>query len=550
MTAAPDDIKKFFFDAPPPRREPIGAEELKRALSELIEGARFATNPGPDGERWVPGLAIAVVARQNGVTHVVYCDGHGVKDVRSPEPPGPGTLFPCASLSKPVSSSLLAPKWNGAWDNPVMRRDAKDYQIVGSERRALLRDWLSHTSGLPDHAGDLIEDMNPSMSQDQIIENVLDHQTGLGPRTMQYTNFGYTAGCLGAVQQFGTADWEEFANAALRDHGMQNSTYTFTSAFAPGAGDRAVPHRTAERRTDDRGWQWHVNQTNERNPSRQAPAGGLISNAKDMAVFLSAHLEGHFGRDFPPRHPDELEPGTHHAYSLGWNVTNNSGAENFREADLNLVSFSHSGAFSLGAATCLRFDPDAGIGVAILSNGEPAGVPEALTRTFFNRLYGQDGWDAFTTKDGDVDYQKVLEAGRAAMLGKLYLKNDQNAARYASAVPQTVPPDVPEGEVFRGQSKYYGCDVAVERRGDDVFLTMGESWRFPLRFLGKTGDELLFVYETTGENAVGISPVRLRPGAGRTFDVLTDDWLDQVPPTEREDGPEPRGTGVGVIKRS
>jgi hypothetical protein len=104
-------------------------------------------------------------------------------------------------------------------------------------------------------------------------------------------------------------------------------------------------------------------------------------------------------------------------YSLGWNVTDYSRETGFTKA-VNATSFSHSGAFLLGAATHVRVDPDAGVGVAILTNGEPVGVPEALAMIFFNHLYAQEGRSELET-DGKLDYGKVLDMFRAMVLAQL-----------------------------------------------------------------------------------------------------------------------------------
>lgn len=534
-----DAAADFLTGSPPPRTAPLTADDVDKALGELLEAARFATDIAPSGERFVPGLSIAVVLRGKGV---VYCDGLGVKAIRGMDGhsgsarPGPDTLFPCASLSKPVSATLLAvaAKSNALWDQVVYQRNGQPYQLAEFPTATTSREWLSHTSGLPDHAGDLIEDMNPSMSRDEIIRNVMQFQTGCLPGEHRYTNFGYTMGCLGAMHAMGASDWERFSAAALRDLGMARSTYVFTSAFDPGAGDRVLPHKgESTPQSKLGGWAWHVvDSRHERNPSRQAPAGSLLSTASDMAVFLEAHLAGRFG-DFPPRRP--------RGYSLGWNVADLSGAPGFENA-INGTSFSHSGAFTLGAATCLRIDPDAGVGIAVLTNGEPVGVPEFLTRIFFNRLYAQPGREAFETKDGHLDYGKFLSSGRALMLGLLNAKTDENSRRYASAAWQPIPATLPQGEVFRGHSAYYGCDVVIERSGDELVLRMGESWRFLLRCYDATPHAPLFVYQTIGENAVGMSGIRLILGGDSKVHAVIDHWLNQDPP-----GCE-SGTGVGVIR--
>jgi CubicO group peptidase (beta-lactamase class C family) len=534
-----DDALVYLVGPPVPRNTACNLDEVKRAVQVLVEAATVATrSESPSGPRIVPGLSIAVVFRDsNGVCTVVYCDGLGVKSVKgTPARPGADTLFPCASLSKPVSATLLA-KMKVAWDQVVYQRNGEPYALPAAPPISL-RQWLSHTSGLPDHAGDLIEDMNPSMSRDDIVQKIMQYQTGVFPGEFEYTNFGFTMGCLGAMHglpDFKDVEWETFSGRVLQDLGMKSSTYAFTSAYA-GAADRVFPHKGMPL-PQHVGWAWEVvDQADERDPSRQAPAGGLISSARDMAVFLTAHLNGTFG-DYPPRKPT--------GYALGWNVLDFSGAPGFANAK-NVTSFSHSGAFTLGASTCVRIDPGMGVGIAILTNGEPAGVPEFLTRIFFNQLYAQPIPQEFKT-DGKLDYAKVLAAGRELMVAAVNAKTFENDRRFSHATRLPIPAALGQGEVFRGNSPYYGCDVVIERNENKLVLTMGMAggtvWSFPLRLIADWPSHLTFIYDTKGENAVGPSSVRLLRRDGK-FPVLIDQWLNQAPAGTN------LGTGVGMIQSS
>jgi CubicO group peptidase (beta-lactamase class C family) len=539
-----DPRMEYIKAPPPPRTAPLSAREVDAATNMLVRAAIFATAPGTEGQRWVPGLSIAVVHLDHGVPRVVCCDGFGVKRVDAPGAPGRDTLFPCASLSKPVAATILALR-NGQkpppWELPVCREDGSLYRLANAPGGAVptLEEWLSHTTGLPDHAGDLIEDMSPGMSRDRILDNILRYQTGIDPGPYRYTNFGFTAGCLG----ISGSDWERFAQIGLDELGMKRSTYVFTSAFDPGAGDRVVPHRGMPYlafEPEPTGWSWNVvGARDERNPSRQAPAGSLLSTARDMATFLTVHLEAWVNRrfgDFPRKSA---------GYSLGWNVANHLERDGFDPSAINAISFSHSGAFTMGAATCLRVDPGAGVAVAILTNGEPCGVPELLVRIFFNHLYGRAVPPAFQRAGGELDLAAVLGFGRALMLSGMRQKENENARRYPPDATQPIPGDLPQGEVFRGHSDYYGCDVVIERRGDEMVLSMGEIqkgepyWRFPLRC--HDASSLTFVYETRGENAIGVSAIRLHRGADGRIERLHDHWLNQEP------AGSDTGSGVGVI---
>jgi CubicO group peptidase (beta-lactamase class C family) len=560
MNMSDSDVAKYLKAPPPPRTRHCTAPEVNAAVAVLEEAAAFATRQGLWGERWTPGLSIAVVHRP---TSQVLHFGYGVKRLDDPtSTPGPDTLFPCASVSKPVSTTLIVDGMVGEpkWDEVVYQDNEREhpYKLAHAAGSTTLRQWLSHLSGLPDHAGDLIEDMSPSMPRDQLLRNIMAHQTGIQPGEHRYTNLGFTMGCLGAARGIAKTDWESFSTDALKKLGMNRSTYVFTSAFDREAGDRVIPHRgswllipTAPLSEDRLGWSWRmVDREHERNPTRQAPAASLLSSAADMATFLGAHLDKRFGHQFPERSPNPK------GYSLGWNVLDYSGEQSFRNvglAALNAYAFDHSGAFTLGAATCVRFDPDMGVGVAVLTNGEPAGVPEILVRIFFKHLYGQPVPDSLKTSGGGLDYAALLRAGRDLMVNAIDAKKIENAERYRGTARQPIPDLLPQGLVFRGHSAYYGCDVVIEREGDDVFLSMGEQvngrpfWRFPIRCYDRydSGSRYFkFVYETTGENEVGTSGVELNAGDGFGVTSIHDEWLNQEPAGSRQ------GSGVGVIYRS
>lgn len=546
MMELTDPLSRYLTGPPPPRSH-IDHGDIEQALAQLVEAAKLATVPDATGKRWVPGLSIVVVVREGDTCQVLYCEGHGTRSVTGAAPVGRDTLFPCASLSKPVSTTLLAAAGVGVkpgWDEVVMQPGHPDpYHLANSTAPQTLRQWLSHRSGLPDHGGDLIEDMNPAMTRHDLIGRIMKYQTDIEPGEFRYTNFGFTMGCVGAAAALGNPAWEAFAANGLIKLGMSRSTYTFTSAFADGEADRVLPHQGKPEPPDlsslePTGWTWHVvDREHERNSTRQAPAGSLLSSARDLGQFLSAHLSRQFG-DFPPRNPPP-EDTKDRSYSLGWNVADYSGEDAFKrfgQPALNAISFSHSGAFSLGAGTFLRFDPDAGVGIAILSNGEPTGVPEALAQLFFKYLYGQP-------IPPGCDHARLLALCRMLFMRDLYARKIANYERHhgkTAAIPDTIP----QGELFRGHSDYYDCDIVIERLGLDFFLMMGKGqgdafWRFPLEcFDAKTST---FVYATTGENEVGLSAIRLE-WQGNLVVRIVDDWLNG-------DGPDKPGTGLGVIDR-
>jgi CubicO group peptidase (beta-lactamase class C family) len=107
----------------------------------------------------VPGLAICVVFQDQ----VVCAAGFGVRDINIREPVNADTVFQLASLSKPIGSTVVA-KLVGegkiSWDSRINQLDP-DFAMYDPwvTREITIRDFYAHRSGLPDHAGDLLEDL-------------------------------------------------------------------------------------------------------------------------------------------------------------------------------------------------------------------------------------------------------------------------------------------------------------------------------------------------------------------------------------------------------
>jgi CubicO group peptidase (beta-lactamase class C family) len=107
----------------------------------------------------IPGMAVAVV--HGGKT--LYAKGFGVRDAGKPDKVDADTVFQLASLSKPISATVVAHQvGTGAirWDTPVVEKlpwfALSDPAVTGM---LSVGDLFSHRSGLPDHAGDMLEDL-------------------------------------------------------------------------------------------------------------------------------------------------------------------------------------------------------------------------------------------------------------------------------------------------------------------------------------------------------------------------------------------------------
>jgi CubicO group peptidase (beta-lactamase class C family) len=453
----------------------------------------------------VPGLSLAVVHEDE----VVHLAGFGSRRAGSPERVDAHTVFQLASLSKPIASTVVAALVGDglvAWDDPVQRHDPgfalHDAWVT---REVTLRDMFAHRSGLPEHAGDALEDLGYGRAE--ILHRLRYIAPGGGFRSRYaYTNFGLTAAAVAAANAAGTA-WEALCAERLYWRlDMGNTSSRFADFIA--APNRAAGHvRQGER--------WAAEHTRE--PDGQSPAGGVSSSARDMARWLRLHL-GHGtldGREIvsaaaladtyrpqivstPARDPLLDRPSF---YGLGWGIGYD---------DRGRVLCSHSGAFNLGAATCVNVLPAERLGIVVLTNAQPVGVAEALCRSFLDlALKGR------VERDWLALFGPLLAEALAPAYG--------TAVDYASPVPRPTAPLPAEAYAGAYHSDLFG-QVRVTGAGSaGLAFALGPQLRpFALRHF----DRDVFTYQPVGENAFGPSSVAFAIGASGKATSVTVEILN------------------------
>jgi len=341
-------------------------------------------------ESGVPGVAVAVVYDDE----VVYTQGYGVRDVDTGDPVDPETIFLVASLTKSISSTVMAGAVGQGifgWNDPVSEYNP-DFELSNQyvTDNVTFADLFSHRSGIPGGGGDVLEAIGYDRSE--VLRRL--RYLSLNPfrDTYAYTNFGMTAGGESAAVAAGMS-WEDLADEILFDPiGMTSTSMRYADYEA--ADNRAELHVKI---TDL--WESSF----DRMPDVQAPAGGVNSNVIDLAEWMrlqlaAGELDGEQIIDeealnmthtpmiakSPPQ-PDIT--GVPLSYGLGWNV----------EVDATgATRWNHSGAFSTGASTTVKLLPAESLGIVVLTNGGPVGLPEAITDAYFDLLQtGEWSTDTF-----------------------------------------------------------------------------------------------------------------------------------------------------------
>ncbi|MDT5092426.1 MAG: hypothetical protein QOH60_1789 [Mycobacterium sp.] len=325
----------------------------------------------------IPGMSVAVVHDGK----VAYAKGFGVRDVRSGAKVDPDTVFQIASLSKPVGATVVANQVSHnmvGWDMPVwVTMPSFVLSDAYVTRHVTVADLYAHRSGLPDHAGDGLEDLGYDRSQ--IIERLKFLALDSFRNTYAYTNFGITAAAE-AVAAAAKKPWEELSDEALyRPLGMTSTSSRF-------ADYEARPNRALAHVKTPTGYQPLFT----RNPDAQSPAGGVSSSINDMARWLMMVLgNGTYNGVriasqealLPAVTPQVISvpPGNPGArasfYGYGFNVSVTAAGR---------TQYSHSGAFALGVGSAFAALPSANVGIIALTNAAPIGVPETLAAEFMD----------------------------------------------------------------------------------------------------------------------------------------------------------------------
>ena len=422
----------------------------------------------------IPGMAVAVV--HGGKT--VYAKGFGVKDVRTGGKVDADTVFQLASVSKPVTATVVAHQVGInaiGWDTPLVTKlpwfALSDPAVTGM---VTVGDMLAHRSGLPDHAGDLLEDLG--YDRRQVLDRL--QQLPLDPFRISYayTNFGFTAGAEAVAEGAGKA-WESLADEVLfRPLGMASTSYRFADYEA--RPDRAIGHIYVDGKYEPR----YV-----RDADPQAPAGGVSSSVNDMTRWLAMVLaNGRYDEKqivdakalLPAISPQIVSsPPTEPAmrsgfYGYGFNVGSTSAAR---------VQLSHSGAFELGAATNILILPSADVAIVALTNATPAGIPETLTAEFADLVQFGEVREDWYKLFGDVF--KSMDAPVGSLVGK--------------RPPASVAPPAPlSAYVGTYQNDYWG-PARITEAGGKLQLAIGPKLTAPLEHW----DANTFTFSPVTENA-------------------------------------------------
>jgi hypothetical protein len=179
-------------------------------------------------------------------------------------------------------------------------------------------------------------------------------------------------------------------------------------------------------------------------------------------------------------------------YGLGWEV--------YWDAKGRRV-IKHNGAHSTGARTEVALLPGENLGIAVLCNAFPSGMPEGLRQCFLDLVL-----DGKLEKDWvlhwDEAYDKLPESFRRLVLGE--------TSDYSKPLAKPSPALAASAYVGTYRSEYAGTAEVVEK-GKGLVLRLGpKKMEFPLRHWDRDS----FWYQASSETLFG--------GCGASFQIGQD----------------------------
>ncbi len=370
-----------------------------------------------------PGMGVAVSQGDR----VLYSNGFGVADRTSGRGVGEDTAFYIASSTKALTATavvLLAERDEIDLDAPITRYLPElRFQAPLDADAVTVRSLLTMTHGIEDGGPVVVRTaFTGEFTADLLIELLAAYGPSEDGPVFNYGNLGYNI--LGMMLAPGTEHgWKDVvAREVLEPLGMASTTARL-SDLDP---DRvALPHAPVP------GGGWSRFPLGKADANLHA-AGGHLTTAGDLARFVAAHASGGVleGRRALPepaiataheRHVPQARsfgPYRRVAWGYGWDIAEWEGK----------TIVQRFGAFS-GYRSHMSFEPESGVGVVVLVNGDGPASPAAdlVASYVYDRMLGR------------ADLEEEYARRRAALEAEAAEQTEEMAAHLAERAARLAP---------------------------------------------------------------------------------------------------------------
>jgi CubicO group peptidase (beta-lactamase class C family) len=346
----PAQLEQLRAESPQP--QPFTAERLAE-FEQYIDSAR---------QRYqIPGAVVLLIHGQE----IMWAKGFGERELGRPEPVDPNTVFAVGSVTKAMTSMLVATMVDDGlleWDQPV-QEIWPDFTLSDPNRAAQLRlrDMFTMATGLPRR--DLVWS-GAELTAEQLMESLAQLPVyGEIGQHFEYNNQvvstgGYVAALAagGSYGQLDQAYSQQLRQRIFEPIDMQSATTAVEQVLANP--NHATPH--------DYNLSGEVSPTHFHASDSITPAGGVYTSGLDLARFVLTQMNGGVSpagqrvvsaHNLAETHRSHTPVTASLSYGMGWYI------EQYRGVEL----LWHDGNV-FGFKAQMAMVPAADIGLVVLSN--------------------------------------------------------------------------------------------------------------------------------------------------------------------------------------
>ncbi|MCC6286967.1 MAG: serine hydrolase [Chitinophagaceae bacterium] len=409
----------------------------------------------------VPGMSVAIVKDGK----VLLAKGYGVKKIGEQAAVDANTLFAIASNSKAFTATALAilvEEGRLKWDDPVVNylpwfKTADNYITAN----LTVRDLLVHHSGIPAYAGDLMLFPPSSYSRQEIIRRIRYIPFVNGFRSVYaYDNIFYlVAGEV--IHAVSGIEWEDFIKTKIFNTVGMTGSVSKISTF------KSQPNISAAHARLNGIIKYIPDVYEQMMGDAGNPAGGVLSNANDMAKWLITQLDSGRTIDkrvlFKPSSTNELWKMTRpmpiykadesikptqanfYGYALGFRALN--------YGKYKLVI--HGGKLD-GFVSQVAMVPELNLGICVLTNQETTGAYWSVIYHVLDYYMNNKPFDWI------AGYKQSLDSS----LARLVIARQKEMIKRDSTAGPSLPLEKYTG-IFRDEL----CgDFTISKNGDKMVL--------------------------------------------------------------------------------
>ncbi|HBR06618.1 MAG TPA: hypothetical protein DD766_06210, partial [Desulfovibrio sp.] len=354
----------------------VAMEPLDKALAALNENADLLRK-----ELGVPGVAVAVVQGDK----VVFKKCWGLRNAGAADLVDPDTVFQIASISKSFTTTLAAMEMAAGRLSPkdkvVSYRPSFKLYDPWVTKEFMVEDLMAQRSGLAPCAGDYQllfgKARNEVSDALQYIPPVASFRSAYAYQNVPFIETGYI------VEQTSKQTWEQNLYTRLFAPLGMTSASADLKGFL-GSKDRAALHQVQHGKlvalADD--WPWmgvaYI----------VGPAGGINASLNDMIPYLTMHMNHGKYNGAQVVDAGRLDDLHRPRTPLGGGILGRQAfyCQGFLWEECNGYTLVWHNGGSPGHKSILIFDPDARLGMVVLSNLLETQLPEYLAAILF-RIY-------------------------------------------------------------------------------------------------------------------------------------------------------------------